>query len=64
MELDVIRKTILVPQTLRRILTADPGVILQGWSNTSTNRVIHSAAYDIVNRQIVIPVQELKHMIH
>ena len=64
MELDVIRWNIIALQPLRRILAVDPIATLQAWNNKLCNLVIRFVACNIINWQKVIPIQELKNMMH
>jgi hypothetical protein len=62
-ELDFMKREVMAPVAVETTRTSDEYVILNAKSDTSRNLLIRAACYDIVNKTMVIPVQELKAML-
>jgi hypothetical protein len=54
------RREVMAPVAVDMTRTSDEHVILKAKSDTSRNLVIWAACFDVVNRTMVVPVQELK----
>jgi hypothetical protein len=59
-ELELMRQEVMAPVQVKMTRTSEECVILRAKCETSRNLVIRSVCFDIVNRTMVVPVQELK----
>ena len=59
-ELEVVKQEVMGTSKLTSKRTTDEKVILQAENSTSRNLVLRAAAYDIINKTVVIPAQQLK----
>jgi hypothetical protein len=58
------RRKVMAPVTIETTRTCEEHVILTAKSDTSRNLLIRAACFDIVNKTMVVPVQELKSLIY
>jgi hypothetical protein len=58
------RRKVMAPVAIETTRTCEEHVILTAKSDTSRNLLIRAACFDIVNKTMVVPVQELKLLIY
>jgi hypothetical protein len=58
------RREVMAPVAIETTRTCEEHVILTAKSDTSCNLLIRAACFDIVNKTMVVPVQELKSLIY
>jgi hypothetical protein len=58
--LEFMRQEVMAPVAIETTRTSEEYVILKAKSDTSRNLLIRAACFDIVNKTMVVPVQELK----
>ena len=59
-ELEVVKQDVMGTSKLTSKRTSNEKIILQAENSTSRNLLLRAAAYDIINKTVVIPAQELK----
>ena len=61
-ELEIVKGEVLGSNALTEKRTSNEMVILKAKNDTSRNLLIRAAAYEVVNKTVVVPAQELKNM--